>query len=101
MQPQQALARGTKSRPSQVNPDEIDELLALGSTPSRHAHAVEATETTAPPPAHTAPASALEVPARLTGFFDLYAQYERKAAELADELRQAERQFSVRGHRSA
>jgi hypothetical protein len=93
MQSQQALARGTKSRPSRVNSDEIDELLALGSTPTRPVKTVEVLEASARPAAQAAPAPASEVPASLTGFFDLYAQYERKVAELADDLRQAERQL--------
>lgn len=53
MQSQQVLARGLKSRPSRVNPDEIDELLALGSKPNRQEKAIEAPEIPAPPCAPT------------------------------------------------
>lgn len=93
MQSQQALARGIKSRPSRVNSDEIDELLALDTTPTRAVKAAEAPDTPKPPAAQAIPAPAFEVPATLTGFFDLYTQYERKVADLADELRQTERQL--------
>lgn len=93
MQSQQTLARGVKTRPSRVNPDEIDELLALGSTPTRPVKAADVVEASAPPAAQVPSAPAFEVPAKLTGFFALYAQYELKVAALADELRQAERQL--------
>lgn len=93
MQSQQAPARGLNGRASRADPDEIDELLALSSKPTRQAQAVAPPKIQEPPPAQAAPAPTFEVPAKLTGFFDLYAQYERKVTELVDELRQAERQL--------
>lgn len=93
MHSQQGPSRGVKRRPGRVNPSEIDELLAMGSTSTRPVKAAETLEASTQPAAQVKPASPFEVPAKLTGFFDLYAQYERKVAELAEELRQAERQL--------
>lgn len=84
MQPQQSKAPRAKRTPF-IALEEIETLLALGTSRQQPTAPAAAVDTT-PQPVFTAPAS-------LTGIFGIYQQYLAKLAELEAEFRTVEREL--------